>query len=143
MDELYANKDFMFTETCDKSVLRKLESSMVIENLLNDKLSIKDFSKTVTSVFMIYQSLKPEYELVFPIEERSIFKRKTNVIEIYTVIDHRTLRRTIRKKNILKLLAQTYLSAILKFLKRKDFDWETFYNEVERIFIDGRLLSKK
>ena len=125
--------DFSVSSTADESILAKMQHDTELKNLLNSNLSIKDYSDTVTGIFMIYQSLNTDFAKAFPVEEKTIFRRKTKEIEIYTVIDYKTVVEA-SDTEMLKILAQTYLRGIKQFIKRKDFDIDCFYKDVEKLF---------
>ncbi len=104
-----------------------------IENTLNESLSIKDYSDTINGIFMIYQSLSPEFSKAVPLSERVVFRRKTKVIEIYTVVDYQRVLNA-SETEMLPLLKEAYLRGVKQFIKRKDFDSERFCEDVKRVF---------
>ncbi len=125
--------DFSVSNTTDESIINKMFHGATLNNLLNENLKIKDYSDTVTGVFMIYQSLSPEFAKALPVSERTVFRRKTKVIEIYTVMDYQTVLNA-SETEMLQLFKETYLRGVKQFMKRKDFDSERFYEDVKRVF---------
>jgi len=123
---------FQFSQTCDDSISEKMQYSLKISDLLNEKLTLKDYSDTIKAVFMIYQSVSPEFSKAMQIKEYSVFRRKTNVIELYSVIDYDTLKNATEPA-ALKIFAETFLKSVKQFINRTDFDSEKFYKDVEDI----------
>ena len=125
--------DFNVSATADGSILDKMQLCSNLNDLLNKNLSIGNYSDTISGLFMIFQSVSPEFSKALPVEEKCIFRRKTKVLEIYTVIDYKSVK-TASNTKMLKLLSTTYLQGIKQLNKRKDFDWKKFYEDAENLF---------
>ncbi len=135
-------KDFEFTSASGKNVpLSKLGNDRIIFDLLNENLSIKDYSDKIKTIFFIYQAFDPNSP-ARKVEDFKRFRRKTNVMELYLTLDYyKFLKAT--KTEALQMMSKLYLMGIVKFLKRKDFDYASFYNDVQNLFITNKLIPDK
>jgi len=100
------------------------------------KLQIENYASCLQlTVFLI--ALSPES---FKREEKLLFRKKIQEIEIYINLDYEKLLVSTETET-LQLIAQTYLLAIERFLmKRKDFDAKKFYTDVEKLFRENGVL---
>jgi len=100
------------------------------------KLQIENYASCLQlTVFLI--ALSPES---FKREEKLLFRKKIQEIEIYINLDYEKLLVSTETET-LQLIAQTYLLAIERFLmKRKDFDAKKFYTDVEKLFRENGIL---
>jgi Immunity protein 44 len=98
---------------------------------LLDSLNCMDYSPSIQSFGIIIVAFSPE---AFPEPEKLRFRKSKNEIEIRINIDYEALLQA-NEAQTRQLIAKTYLSAISRFLsKRKDFDYQRFYEDVEKLF---------
>jgi len=102
----------------------------MIIDLLNEKLNLTDYTSTISSLCAIYQCIKPENLPYIQPKERVVFRRKTKLVEMYLVVDYLAIEKA-NESEALQLLINTFLAGIQTLLKRKDFNWEKFYNDVK------------
>lgn len=119
----------------------------VVDSLLkaNEKIalmlgsfSMGLYSKTIEKMLVIGLAFSSEE---YPEKERLIFRKNSNKIEIRINLDYESLLQADEAQT-LRLIAQTYLAAISRFLgKRKDFDSARFYADAEKLFRDSGYLG--
>ncbi len=109
-----------------------------LTELLNKKLNLQDYCKTITSLFVIFQCFAPDNKYV-QVKELLKFKRKTKVIELYLLLDYEQVKKA-DKKAILQLLAEAYKLGISLLSKHKGFNTEKFQKEVAILFNANSIL---
>jgi len=121
---------FTITYIAEKELLPKLKA-LSLEKLLNEKLSIKNYSDTIKEVLFIFVVLHPK---AIPEKERIVLRRKLLQFEIYYAVDYESVL-YCNSEEVLSLWAEACLYATERFLmKRKDFNGKLFYEDVECVF---------
>jgi Immunity protein 44 len=101
-----------------------------VMNVLGN-LNVKNYTLQLDRVVVVLVALPPS---AWPEKECLIFRKNMNKIEIRIKLDYEALLQADEAQT-LRLIANTYLSAINRFLsKRKDFDYQAFYTDVEKLF---------
>ncbi|MFN8254165.1 MAG: hypothetical protein U0W24_00655 [Bacteroidales bacterium] len=124
-------RQFEFTTATKEEITSKLDVFKELQTLFNERLKISDYTEIYTSIFMVYQCF-PENSPYFNAKAYSRIRRKTNVIEIYSLVDYDAILKADENK-IKSLLSETYLSSINQFLKIKGFNYEQFYIDAKQI----------
>ncbi len=124
-------REFEFTTATKEELTSKLDVFKELQTLFNENLKISDYSEIYTSIFMVYQCF-PENSSYFNAKAYSHIRRKTNVIEIYSLLDYETILNTDTNK-VKTILSDTYLNSINQYLKIKGFNHEEFHNDVKQI----------
>ncbi len=125
-------KKFEITAACDQEVLTYFVGNTLLRDQLNTSISLPQYTQHINTVFVIFQAFNPSG--CRKTEEYQIYHRKTNVLELYLVLNYNKLQQS-DSKQALQLMAETYLHGINNFLlKRKDFDGKRFYNDVQKLF---------
>jgi Immunity protein 44 len=116
---------FIDDEVGDRLVNYHEETMILINNLVLCNYS------SIKNLIVIFVAFSPE---AFPEPEKLRFRKSKNEIEIRINIDYEALLQA-KEAQTRQLIAKTYLSAISRFLsKRKDFDYQRFYADVEKLF---------
>jgi len=121
-------KQFEFTTATNEALTSKLDVFKELQTLFNANLKISDYSEIYTSIFMVYQCF-PIDSPYFNAKEYKRIRRKTNLIELYSLLDYNKIQNA-DEKEILHILSETYLKSIYQHLKIKDFQHVKFYNDV-------------
>lgn len=120
---------FEFTIATKEEISSKLDVFKELQSLFNENLKISDYSEIYKSIFMIYQCF-PENSPYFSAKESIKIRRKTNVIEIYSLLDYDEIMLADEKK-IMSMMSETYLNSIQLHLKMKGFNQEKFYVNIQ------------
>jgi len=132
-------KQFGFTFDTDINDIEKISSATLIFDLLNEKLSIQNYSQTVSKIVFVY--LAVNIKNFTPRQDFIKFRRKNNVIEIGLNIDYDNFIKA-DFETALSMMALLYLKGIEKLIsKRKDFDSGKFHEDVEKLF--EQILNKQ
>jgi len=126
-------RQFEFTTATKEELTSKLDVFKELQTLFNENLKISDYTEIYTSIFMVYQCY-PTKSPYFNAKAYSRIRKKTNVIEIYSLVDYDTILKADENK-VKSLLSETYLSSINQFLKIKGFDYERFFSDTMRLFV--------
>jgi hypothetical protein len=102
-----------------------------LQTLFNENLKISNYTEIYTSIFMVYQCF-PVNSPYFNAKAYRRIRRKTNVIEIYSLLDYETILNADEIK-IKTILSVTYLNSINQHLKIKGFNHEQFYLDVQHL----------
>ena len=124
-------RNFEFTTATKEEITSKLDIFKELQTLFNEKLKISDYSEIYSSIFMVYQCF-PTNSPYFNAKDYKRIRRKTNVIEIYSLLDYDKILLAGEKK-IRTILSETYLNSIEKHLKIKNFNHLQFYKDVQNI----------
>jgi len=133
-------KNFEFTSASTEEVLKQLQRTNDLEDLLNKEIKIEKFTSNISSIFFIYQAFEPNNPYL-NYQDNLKFKRKTKVLELYINLNYAELLPADDEKT-LQLLAEAYLKGIEKYLlPRKDFNGNQFYTAVKQLFTEHRLIT--
>ncbi len=124
-------RQFEFTTATNEEISSKLDVFKELQTLFNERLKISDYTELYTSIFMVYQCF-PENSPYFNAKAYSRIRRKTNVIEIFSLLDYETILNA-DAINIKTILSETYLYSINQYLKVKGFNHEQFYLDVRHL----------
>jgi len=103
-----------------------------------DKLECKNYSEKIEGFLVIIVAFSDK---TFPEEDKMRYRPKKKEIEIRINVDFEELKTAHESKTTLKLIAETYLLAIERFLsQRKDFDSNRFYQDVKMLFTENGFL---
>jgi len=131
---------FGFTAKTDEKVLYKVLKFNVIEEVLNSRLSISDYTEKLQKIVFVYLAASPELAIIH--DDFMKYRRKSKCIEIGLNLDYELLTQT-EDENVLEILASSYLEGIKKFMQIKDFDYKRFYHDVEQLFFDNGFITTK
>jgi hypothetical protein len=124
-------RQFEFTTATKEELTSKLDVFKELQILFNENLKISDYTEIYTSIFMIYQCF-PANSSYFNAKAYSRIRRKTNVIEIYSLLDYEAILNADANK-VKTILSVTYLNSINQHLKIKGFNHEQFYLDVQHL----------
>ena len=127
-------KEFQFSSSARSELTDKLSVFNRLRELLENDLTISDYTDKYTAIFVIYQVFASD-DIYCQYKEKMTIRRKTNVIELYLNPDYNKFKEA-DNKTALQMLANTYFHGIKKYLsKRNDFDHKKFYEDVMRVFV--------
>ena len=124
-------RQFEFTTATKEEISSKLDVFKELQTLFNERLKISDYSEIYTSIFMVYQCF-PSNSPYFSAKDSKKIRRKTNVIEIYSLLDYDKILLS-DEKQIKYMMSETYLNSIHLHLKLKGFNHEKFYTDVQKL----------
>ena len=124
-------REFQFTTATKEEITSKLDVFKELQTLFNQSLKISDYTEIYSSIFMIYQCF-PVNSNYFNAKAYSRICRKTNVIEIYSLLDYETIFNADVDK-VKTILSETYQISINQYLKIKGFNHEQFYKDVQHL----------
>jgi len=132
------NYNFGLTSKIDTSLKGKFIKQQNIKDLLNEKLTMSNYTNDLNKILLVYLALNPN--LPYKEENFQRFRRKDKIVEIGINLDYFELLQADEEKT-LQLLAEAYLKGIEKYLlPRKDFNGNQFYNDVKQLFTEHRLI---
>jgi len=100
-----------------------------LEDVLCQSLRLTDYTTKFSTLFVIFQCFAPDSNFVAA--EKVTIRRKTNVIELYLLMDYNNVMKA--DKQTMKLLyTQTYKDAILRLLHPNDFDGNAFASDFQK-----------
>jgi Immunity protein 44 len=103
-----------------------------------NRLEIGNYSQSLKRILLVGIVYSPNTKV--PEMDKISFLKKMQKLEIYLNLDYEALLQADEAQT-LRLIAQTYLAAISRFLsKRKDFDHQRFYTDVEKLFRENGYL---
>ncbi len=109
----------------------KIWASNYIEDVLNENLSIKNYSE-VDTLYLIY--VAAEQNLKNPTKDSVTYSKRSNMLHMVLNLDYQSFVKA-NKEEAIEHLTMTYLYGIEKYLStRKDFNYKDFYSDVERVF---------
>jgi hypothetical protein len=124
-------RQFEFTTATKEEISSKLDIFKELQTLFNERLKISDYSEIYTSIFMVYQCF-PSNSPYFSAKDSKKIRRKTNVIEIYSMLDYDEIIHADEQK-IKSIMSATYLNSINQHLKIKGFNQSKFYADVQKL----------
>ena len=124
-------RQFEFTTATNEEITSKLDVFKELQTLFNERLKISDYTELYASIFMVYQCF-PTNSPYFNAKAYSRIRSKTNVIEIYSLLDYETILNADVDK-VKTILSETYLNSINQYLKIKGFNHEQFYKDVQHL----------
>lgn len=135
-------RNFEITSASNQEIpLSNFNGDLFIKEILNKNISIKNYSKELTTIFVIYQAFEPNNQYR-KVEDYTRFRRKSKILELYLTLDYYCFLKA-NENQASELLAGTYLKGIEKYLIiRKDFDGQRFYNDVKQVFQENGILKQ-
>jgi hypothetical protein len=124
-------RQFEFTTATKAEITSKLDVFKDLQTLFNENLKISDYTEIYTSIFMVYQCF-PVDSTYINAKSYSCIRSKTNVIEIYSLLDYETILNADVDK-VKMILSETYLNSINQYLKIKGFNYKQFYLDVQHL----------
>jgi len=124
-------RQFEFTTATKEEITSKLDVFKELQTLFNERLKISDYTEIYTSIFMVYQCF-PTNSPYFNAKAYSRIRRKTNVIEIYSILDYETIL-NVDVDKVKTILSETYLNSINQYLNKKGFDYDKFYTDIQKL----------
>lgn len=131
--------NFGFTAKTDRQVLHKILKLNSIEEMLNSRLCIADYSNKIQEIVFVYLAASPEVSI--PEKDFKKYRWKHKCLEVGVNLDYERLVQA-KESEVLEILAEGYLKGIKKYMQRKDFDNKLFYKDVEKLFIKNGLLPQ-
>ena len=126
-------RNFEITYAIEKDLhVEQFSVGNELTELLNEKLQLQDYCKTITGLIIIFQCFDPANKYI-QVKEQVKFKRKTKVLELYLLLDYAKAKKA-NKEAMLQMLAETYLAGIDKLIQHKDFDVEKFQEDIAELF---------
>ncbi len=134
------NPDFVVGSKSGSEAIKNIVRTNEIQDLLNEKLEIRNYSNNIIKHFTYICLIIPTYNgLGVDWQERKYFKRKEKKFFIDIKFpDYEKFCKT-NKKEALKIMAEQTLRGTKKYLSKvKGFDFERFYNDLEQVFINEK-----
>jgi hypothetical protein len=126
-------RQFEFTTATKEELTSKLDVFKELQALFNDNLKISDYTELYTSIFMVYQCFQ-ENSPYFSAKDSKKIRRKTNVIEIYSILAYDEIIHADEQK-IKSIMSVTYLNSINRHLKISGFNLKQFHTDVQNLLI--------
>lgn len=126
--------DFVISAKSDKEVRHNIMQMLKIRDLLNENLSISNYSSALKNLTFIYLIMPPNNDGV-NWKERKYYKRSEQKYFIDICFSDYDRFCKAKPQEALKLMATETLRGAKKFLSGvKDFNFERFYADVEDLF---------
>ncbi len=134
--------DFIIATRVDDGSKKNAIVVNSIRTLINNNLSVRDYSKKILNHIIITYILLPEYDgKGVNWKERKYYKRSENEYFLNLRIPDYESFCNANPETALKIIAEQTLRGIKLFLsKEKDFDFTKFNNDVEKLFKDNGML---
>ena len=127
----YMDKDFAITSISDEKALYNLNHDRLIENSLNENLSIKEFSSSIEGIVCVFHADKESNSE--KLQDYKSHKRKYNIVEIHQILDYNKFT-SATKEEAIQMMKEKYLEGINLLNKQKDFNSKKFYSDVKEVF---------
>ncbi len=133
--------DFIISSIADNRANKNINFMLIIKELLNKSLNIKDYSvDKIEHLTVIYIVLPADNKGVNWLEGKKFSRKEKNFTISIKIPDYEQFCNADKSK-ALKILAEYALSGAKLYLsKEKDFDFPKFYDDVEKLFKDNGML---
>ena len=132
MEEVKLN-NFEISFALDKDLdTNKFLVGKGLETFLNDNLMLSNYTTKFSTLFMIFQCFDPSNPY-FNALDKKIIRRKQNVVELYSLLDY-NISKLAAENQIKSLLCATFLKSVQNHLNSKDFAFNNFVNDLQKIF---------
>ncbi len=126
-------KNFEISFALDKDLdFKKFTAGKELENLLNSNLILSNYTTKFSTLFMIFQCFEPD-NLYFKAKDYKVLRRKTNVLELYSLVDY-NVAKSADEKSMRYFLSKSYLNSVEKHLNNKDFAFDNFIKDLKTVF---------
>ncbi len=131
-------RDFEISLALDKDLkVDQFAKANVLADLLNEKLKLKDYSRSLNSLLVVFQCFHPDNKYI-KVEEQVKYKRKSGVLEVYLIVDYEKAHES-GSNDIFKLLLGVYENGTRQMITHNDFDTKAFVNDahnmIEKAFL--------
>ncbi len=131
--------NFGFTASTDRTVFNKVVHFNRLEELLNQNLTITNYTGNLHEIVFVYIVASSEVSL--PEKNFKRYRWKNKCLEVGLNLNYKRLLQA-KEPEVLQILAEGYLRGIEELMQRKDFDNKRFYKDVEKLFIENGLLPQ-
>ncbi|MFN8257698.1 MAG: hypothetical protein U0W24_18530 [Bacteroidales bacterium] len=124
-------KQFEFTTATKEEISSKLDVYKVLQSLLNENLRISDYSEIFKSLLIVFQCF-PENSPFFSAMDYKIIRRKTSIIELYSILKYDEIISADEVK-IKSMMSEAFLNSIKLHLEINSFNQSQFYLDVQKL----------
>ncbi len=134
--------DFVITAKSESEVRGNIMQMTKLNDLLNNNLSISKYSNELKNIIITYLVLQPDNNGV-NWKERKYYKRKEQKYFIDISFPEYERFCKASKQEALKIMAEQTIRGTKKYLsKEKNFDYETFYNDLINLLRKKNIINE-
>ncbi len=134
--------DFVISSKSDLDAENNIMEMLKLKELLNKNLSISNYSNDIKNLTLIYLVLQPKHNGV-NWKEHKYYKRKEQKYFIDISFPEYERFCKASKQEALKIMAEQTIRGTKKYLsKEKNFDYETFYNDLINLLRKKNIINE-